>query len=219
VKSLRNPARRTWLAILLSLCMVAWLASAGLAQEHGAPAEGHGEAATAEHGGGGGEHGGGMDKRWDYIKRVMNFGLLAALLVFLLRKPIADFFGGRRQQISQQLADLERARDEAKAQLKEYEAKLSQAAAERERILSDFVAQGEAEKAKIIEEGKRSAERLQEAARMTIEAELKAAKLRLREEMAESTVRMAEEMLRKTIKPADHERLVGEYLAKVVDLK
>jgi len=180
-------------------------------------AEGGEGAAGGEHGGGGAH--GGSGKAVDYAKRALNFGLLAAALVFLLRKPVGQFFGGRRKQIAQQLADLERARDAAQAQLKEYEKKLTAAAGERERILADFVAQGELEKKRILAEAEAGAGRIKDAARLTIEGELKAAKRQLREELADAAVELAQKKLEVGIKADDQSRLIDEYLTKVVEFK
>jgi F-type H+-transporting ATPase subunit b len=165
------------------------------------------------------EGGGHPSKAPDYFKRALNFGLLAAVLVVLLRKPVGEFFSGRREQIATQLADLERARDEAKALLAGYERKLTQAAGERERILAEFVAEGETEKARILKEAEASSGRIKDAARLTIEAELKAAKRAIREELADAAVELAERKLRTGIVADDHNRLIDEYLTKVVELK
>lgn len=220
--ALRRTPALVLAALLISVLVVApALGGAALASAE-EPAHGeaaHGEAA-AEHGGGehGGGHGGG-DLATDYIKRLLNFGLLMGVLIYFLRKPVGDFFRGRREQIAQQLADLERARDEAKAQLREYENKLAQAQAEREKILAEFIAQGEAEKQRILAEAQANANRIKDAAKLTIEAELKAAKRQLREELADAAVELAARKLTAGIKPDDHNRLIDEYLTKVVALK
>ncbi len=95
---MKRPA--AGLALALCLLAPAVLVTAALAEEHG----------EAAHGGG---------KGIDYAKRVLNFGLFAGGLVYLLRKPVSNFFGGRREQIARQLADLERARDDARTKLQE----------------------------------------------------------------------------------------------------
>jgi F-type H+-transporting ATPase subunit b len=216
---IRKPA--ALFALLLCLVVPLYLTSPVLAAEQGGAEKGVSAAEKGEggeHGGGGeGEHGPG--KAVDYAKRLLNFGLLAGALVYLLRKPVGSFFSGRREQIATQLADLERARDEAKLQLKAYEEQLTKAAAEREKILTEFIADGEREKARILAEAEASAGRIKDAARLTIEAEIKAAKRSIREELADAAVELAEKKLTAGIVASDHERLINDYLTKVVELK
>jgi F-type H+-transporting ATPase subunit b len=197
------------LCLLVPLLILAPAAALNAEEAAHGEAAGHGKAA----GGGGG------DIAIDYVKRVLNFGILMGVLVYFLRKPVGDFFRGRRAQIAQQLADLERARDEAKVQLKEFENKLAQAAGEREKIMAEFIAQAEVEKSRILAEAEASANRIKDAARLTIEADLKAAKRELREELAEAAVELAAKKLEAGIRVDDHNRLIDEYLTKVVALK
>ena len=204
--------KRASIAAALLLCLAAAMLVLSPVMSVPAHCSGGGEGAA------GGAHGG-SGKAVDYAKRALNFGLLAAGIVFLLRKPVGQFFGGRRKQIAQQLADLERARDAAHAQLKEYEKKLTAAAAERERILAEFVAQGELEKKRILAEAEAGAGRIKDAARLTIEGELKSAKRQLREELADAAVELAQKKLEVGIKADDQSRLIDEYLTKVVEFK
>jgi F-type H+-transporting ATPase subunit b len=210
-------ARKTT-PVLALLCLLVPLLILAPAAALNAEEAAHGEAAAGgEHGGGG--QGGGGDIAIDYVKRVLNFGILMGVLVYFLRKPVGDFFRGRRAQIAQQLADLERARDEAKVQLREFENKLAQAAGERDKIMAEFIAQAEVEKSRILAEAEANANRIKDAARLTIEADLKAAKRELREELAEAAVELAAKKLEAGIRVDDHNRLIDEYLTKVVALK
>jgi len=155
-------------------------------------------------------------KTWDLALRIMNFALLAGVLFFLLRKPVAQGLASRRQGIKDQLEDLERQKQEAELQLTEYKQTLSRLDAEVQKIVSEYVQQGETAKAKIIEVAKISAEKLQEQAKKNIEYEFEKAKQQLKAEMAEQAVAMAEELIKENIKDDDHERMIDEYLAKVV---
>ncbi len=160
--------------------------------------------------------GGGMDKTKDLIWRTMNFVVLAGVLVFLLKKPLAQALESRRQGIRDQLDDLEKQKQEAETQLSAYKDKLNQLEKEVEKIVAEYVKDGEAIKAKIIEEAKASAEKLQGQAKKNIEHEFEKARNELRAEMADQAVAMAEELIKKSIKAEDQERIISEYLAKVV---
>jgi F-type H+-transporting ATPase subunit b len=160
--------------------------------------------------------GGGADMTKDLIWRTMNFVVLAGGLIILLKKPVAKALAGRRQGIKDHLDDLERQKQEAEQQLSEYKQKLSQLEKEVEKIVAEYVKDGEALKAKIIEEAKASAEKLQGQAKKNIEHEFAKAKKELRAEMADQAVAMAEALIKKSIKAEDQERIISEYLTKVV---
>jgi F-type H+-transporting ATPase subunit b len=166
----------------------------------------------------GGGHGGesSFNKNKDLVYRIMNFALLVGILFFLLRKPVGQGLEARRQGIKDQLDDLERQKEESQKELAETQRKLSQLDAEVEKIVAEYVQVGEATKAKILEEAKASAEKLQEQAKKNIEHEFATAKQQLMSEMAEQAVAMAEELIKKNIQDQDQERIIDEYLEKVV---
>ena len=160
-------------------------------------------------------HGGGMDKVKDLWLRIMNFAGLVIVLVWALKKPIANGLNSRRQGIEDQFDELEARRGEAERLYKEYEAKLSGIDAEVENIIDAAVAQGEAEKQKIIDDANRAADDIKRQAEMAMQHELAMATKRLREEIADQAVMMAEEIIKKNLKSDDQTKLVEGYLDKV----
>ncbi len=163
-----------------------------------------------------GGHGDSAAKVKDLIWRTMNFVVLAGGLIFLLRKPLAQALEARRQGIRDQLDDLEKQKADAEKQLFEYKAKLARLDKEIEKIVAEYVKDGEAVKAKIIEEAKVAAEKLQAQAKKNIEHEFQKARQALKAEMSEQAVSMAEALIRKNIDDEDQERILDEYLTKVV---
>jgi len=163
-----------------------------------------------------GGHAATTDRGKDLLWRTMNFVLLAGVLIYLLRKPVVQALESKRRQIKDQLTDLERQRREAEERISEYNEKLARLDREVEKIIAEYGRQGEALKAKIIEEAKVAAQKLQEQARKEIEREFQEAKQRLRAEIAEGAVHMAEELIKKHITDEDQERLIEQYLTKVV---
>ncbi len=163
-----------------------------------------------------GGHGDNSGKVKDLIWRTMNFAVLVGALIFLLRKPLAKGLAARRQGIRDQLDDLERQKQEAGKRLADYKEKLSQLDKEVEKIVAEYIQQGEAVKAKIIEEAKSAAEKLQEQAKKNIEHEFQKARQQLTAEMGDRAVSMAEELLKKNINAEDQQRIIDEYLTKVV---
>jgi F-type H+-transporting ATPase subunit b len=148
--------------------------------------------------------------------RVMNFFVLAAALFFLLRKPASQALNARIQGIREQLSELEAKKKSAEKELNEYSQKLLLLDQETEKIVEDYVKQGKDAEAKILKEAESAAVKLEEQARRNIEQEFKRAKLQLQEDILESAIAKAEKLIASKITTDDQDRLVDEYLKKVV---
>jgi len=168
-------------------------------------------------GGGGGE---GHGLNWtDFALRFLNFAILAAILAKLLKKPITGFFSSRRESIKSLLAELELKRREAEQKTAEYKARLAALEEETKKIVDELIAEGQLERQKIVEGAHRQAEYLRQQAQLAVQQEIKAARESLQEEIAELSVAAAEEILRKKMKADDQDRLVREFMTKVVEAK
>jgi F-type H+-transporting ATPase subunit b len=165
-----------------------------------------------------GGHGEAAPKGWVATDtyRVMNFAVLAIALFFLLRKPVSQALGSRVQSIREQLTDLENKKREAEKALAEYEAKIANLDDEAKKIVEEYIQQGKEAKERIIKEAESAADKLEEQAKRNIEHEFAMAKKRLQEEVLEKAIAKAEEIIRQRITDEDQERLVDEYLEKVV---
>ena len=148
--------------------------------------------------------------------RVMNFTVLAVALFFVLRKPLSQALSSRIKGIKDQLDDLETQKAEAEAKLAEYNQKLAQLEKEAEKIVDDYVRQGNEAKARILKEAEASAEKLQVQARRNIEHEFAQAKLELQKEIFEKSLVKAEEIIKGKFTGEDQDRIVDDYLKKVV---
>lgn len=163
----------------------------------------------------GGEPGpkGWVDTDWF---RVLNFAVLAGALFFLLRKPISEALRSRIAGIKEQLEDLEARKEETEKKLAAYNEKLSQLEKEAEKIVTDYIKQGNEAKQRILKEAEAAAQKLQDQAQRNIEHEFERAKQQLQEEILEKSLVKAEAIIKKKIKATDQNRLVDEYLEKVV---
>jgi F-type H+-transporting ATPase subunit b len=148
--------------------------------------------------------------------RVMNFAVLFIGLFLVLKKPVAQALGGRIQGIKEQLASLEEEKKAAEAKLAEYDAKMAELDKEAENLLAEYVKQGEDAKARILKEAEAAAEKLKEQASKNIEYEFQQAKTQLKNEIVEKALARAEAIIKDKITSKDQEKLVDEYLAKVV---
>jgi len=148
--------------------------------------------------------------------RVMNFVVLAGVLVFILRKPVSQALSSRIKDIQERLESLEAQRAAAEKQLAQYNEKLSQIESEAAKIVDAYIKQGNAAKAKILKEAEQTAEKLRAQARRNIEHEFEQAKLNLQKEIFETSLAKAEEIIKSKISDEDQDKIVDAYLEKVV---
>ena len=148
--------------------------------------------------------------------RVMNFVVLLGALIFILRKPLSQSLSSRIKSIREQLESLETQKAEAEKQLAQYNEKLSQLEKEAGKIVEDYIKQGNDARARILQEAESSAEKLKAQARRNIDHEFEQAKLKLQDEIFETSLAKAEEIIKSKISDEDQDKIVDEYLKKVV---
>ena len=165
--------------------------------------------------GGGGEEHHPIDWK-DFGYRMFNFIILAGFLWWLSAKKVKEFFAGRRNDIKESLNQAQAAKEEAERKYKEYVAKLEKATDEIDGIAEMIKVQGMAEKEKMIEEAKKAAVKIEEDTKARMEQEFSTARNQLRAEAAQLSIQLAEELLKRNITIQDHEKMVKEYMDKVV---
>ncbi|MDZ7640471.1 MAG: ATP synthase F0 subunit B [Desulfurivibrio sp.] len=170
-----------------------------------------GLAVTAQAAGGGGDH----NKWLDFLWRVLNFAVLAAILYYFLKKPLVNFFTNRRETVRTELEELENKRQEVERAYKESEAKMATLEASTQEIVAEAVRQGEVEKERILADAERAAANIKRQAEMAIQHELTVSTFRLKSEVADEAARTAEELVRKNLQPADEAKMIAGYLDKV----
>lgn len=189
---------------------------------HGAAAVDEHAAVTAEHGAAAGEHGGAHvsnslspAKLKDLGFRVMNFFVLLVILVKFGAKPIASGLSARRNQIKDEINDLEAKKADAETAYKEFSAKLEAVEKDVDTIVEKAVAQAEIEKVRILDAAEKSAEDIKRSAEMAIANEVTAAKRSLKVEVTEQAAVMAEELIIKNLTADDQVKIIEDYLDKV----
>ncbi|KPJ74876.1 MAG: ATP synthase subunit b [Deltaproteobacteria bacterium SG8_13] len=192
-----SEARRCVVLLLAVVLVFFSTAAMGATDEHGTEAPAKGWVATDTY-------------------KVINFAVLAVALVFLLRKPVTKALNDRIQGIKDQLEDLESRKKQAEEELAAYNQKFQQLEQEAEKIVDQYIQQGREAKARILEEAQSAAEKLEEQARRNIDHEFKKARAQLQVEVMEKALAKAEEVIKSRISDKDQERLVDEYLEKVV---
>jgi len=151
-----------------------------------------------------------------YGLRIVNFILFIGAIWYFAGSKIKGFFVGRRDGIKNELDDLQARKVEAEKKLKEVEAGIANMAKEKQAILDQAKAQGEVIAEAIIAKANKDAEALKEQAKRTASNEAQAAIDTIRAEMAEMVVAAAEKIVAEKLSADDHDKLVDDYLTKVV---
>jgi F-type H+-transporting ATPase subunit b len=195
---------RISLIITVTACLLpAVLAAAGFASEGG---EGAHHVDTAK-------------QLKDFAWRVLDFAALLALIIWALKKAnVKGTLAARQVAIEKTLQEAVEAKAAAEKKLAEYTEKLAAANLEIDGIYTAITHEGAAEKARIIAEARVMAEKIREQAAQAANQEVLKARTELRKEAARLAVELAEKSVKEKIVQDDQDRLVGEYLTKVVEL-
>jgi len=177
-----------------------------------------GYASGGEGGGRGGGHGGAAQWK-DFMWRCIDFAALVLIMVWAVKKAdMKRALADRQAGIDKALREADELKAAAEKKFAEYSAKLAMANKEAEELQKVIREDGLAEKARIVAEAKAAAEKIRAQAKITADQEIVRARTELREEASRLAVQLAEQTLKSAIRPDDQDRLVGEYLTKVVEL-
>jgi F-type H+-transporting ATPase subunit b len=168
-------------------------------------------AEEAEHGG----HEEAITFMGDWLPRLVNFAIIASVVVYFGRKPVRDFFANRSAEIAKAMQDSHEARERAVAALADMERKIKEMEAETGRMVADAQTRGEKDRLALVEEGRKVAQDVQAQVKQGIEMELHKAKTALAAEASLLSLDLAEGRIKEKISNQDHERIVKEYISKV----
>ncbi len=163
-------------------------------------------------------HGGGeeaMTFLGDWLPRIVNFAILAAVLVYFARKPIRDFFVSRTVAIARSMEDSREARERALSALADMERKVKDVSVETNKLIDEARMRGEQDKQGLVEESKKIAQDIQAQVKSTIDMEVQKAKDSLAVEAALLSIDLAEGRIKERMNNEDRERILKEYIAKV----
>jgi F-type H+-transporting ATPase subunit b len=167
----------------------------------------------------GGSEGGGSWSPWMLIWRVINTVALIAVLVYFLKKPMANFFSERRAQIQKDLEDAKEQRDRAERTIAEYEKKIGEMGRELDKMREELRKAAGVESEKVVSNADRMAATMVESAKLAADQEVRKAKMILKNEAVGLAVELAESLIREKINEDDRKRIVEEYLVKVGGMK
>jgi F-type H+-transporting ATPase subunit b len=155
----------------------------------------------------------------DFMWRCLDFAALVAIAVWAIKKAdVKGTLAARRLGIEGALKEAVAAKEQAEQKFQEYSQRLDRANQEIEEISLNMKREGELEKERIIAEAHQAAARIQAQAESAAAQEVLKAKGELRAEAAKLAVEIAEQKIVKNINKGDQDKLVGDYISKVVTL-
>jgi F-type H+-transporting ATPase subunit b len=203
-------------------------------QTHGAQTAGHGEQAHGEQAHGAGEHGaahGPEAINWTsfggtrtdhagaqkpnpppFLATLINFGLLAAILFFAVKRAINPSLATRRAALESEIAEAQRLLSEAEAMHRDYSERIEKSRDEFAQLREDMLKSGKLEAQKIIDEARAKADRMQSEGQALIEQELRSLRADLTREAVEAAMKSAEQSVRQAVGSQDHTRLADNFL-------
>lgn len=147
--------------------------------------------------------------------KFLNFAVYAALLTFLLAKPITEGLRKRAQNIRDALDRAGQERSLAEAKLRELEERFARLESELSAIRNQAEQDAQAEHDRILAAAEADAARFRRLARLEIEGAARSARLELQAFAASKAVELAEALIRRELSADDQARLVASYTAEL----
>jgi F-type H+-transporting ATPase subunit b len=151
----------------------------------------------------------------DMIARLVNFGILAGSLWWLLKSPIRQYLDDRGKQIRSDLVNAAEMKQSAAAQIEEIDRKMQALPGELDALRAQGAREIAAEEERIRTAAAAERERLLEQARREIDMQVKVAERQLVAHAADLAVGVASERIKKNITDDDQKRLVDRYVQQL----
>ena len=173
--------------------------------QHGAPAHAPGEAEEEHH----------EEGILPTVARLLNFAILAGVLVYFLGGPISGYLAARSSQIRQDLVNAAEMRRGASSRLEEIQRQLAALPGELDALRTRGAEDIAAEERRIASTAQVERERMLEQTRREIDMRLRVARRELTEHAAQLAVDVARSRITGTMTGEDQLRLVDRYAAQV----
>jgi F0F1-type ATP synthase membrane subunit b/b' len=198
--------------LLLAAAVLAIVSLAGRPARAQEPAHEQPSAAAHESAAGEAHH---EESIWPFVGKIFNFVVLVGGLVYLMRKPFAEYLTRRGGELRAELSAAEALKAEATAKIAEIDARMKTLPAELEALGARGRADIAAEEQRIRELAAAEKQRLLEQAAREIDLRVRAARRELVEHAADLTIDVARTKIQSEITDADRSRLVDRYLSQV----
>ena len=147
--------------------------------------------------------------------KLFNLLLFAAIVTYILRRPLGEALRERRDGIRRELMRAQEERNAALSKLAEVESRLAGLDTEVEAIRAEARKEADEERLRIERAADEEARKLREQARREIENASTLARHELRRYASEQSIQIAEDVVRRNISADDDARLVSDYVEEL----
>jgi len=153
------------------------------------------------------------------VPNLVNVVILAAVLAFLLYRPVRNILRKRTERIQGQLAQAEEEMAKANELKINYEQKIAEVGREREEILSEARKLASDASQRLINEAKKEADAVRARATANVEVEWERAESEMRTAIIEISALMAEKFVTLAINKETQESLFKEAMTGLEEMK
>lgn len=146
---------------------------------------------------------------------VLVFALLCGGLYFAAWKPISQGLARRESMIATMISDAEKASQQAASKLKEYEAKIADAALQAQELVNQAKRDAESVAERIKNDAQANATRTLERAKSEIDSAKQAALSELSTKSTDIAFGLARKLIGRELQAGDHQRLINEALGRL----
>jgi F-type H+-transporting ATPase subunit b len=152
------------------------------------------------------------------LSQIVNFVLLLVILRMILYKPIVNMLDRRREKITTDLQEADKARSQAEAAKQEYEKQLDEAREERRSIVAQATEQAEKMKEDILAEARAEAQEVVAKTEEDVEALRRQTLVGAQDQIVDLAMAAAGKVVGESLDEQAHRRLIQEFIAEVGDL-
>jgi F-type H+-transporting ATPase subunit b len=149
---------------------------------------------------------------YDLAMRWINFFILIFLILKYARKPLANFFREKSEDVRREIQAVEKEKEAILARVADMLEAREHSQEKLENLKARIITQGRAKKQRIIEDARKESEMMLEGARRKIESLMASAQKDIRAEMIDLAIEMALEKLPGVMAEEDNQKLYRQYL-------
>jgi len=149
---------------------------------------------------------------YDLAMRWVNFCILVFLIVKYARKPLANFFKEKSEDIKKNIEEIEGEKQEILAQIAEMKKSREKSQQKLEALKERIVNQGKIKKQRIIDDAHQESKILLESAQRKMNSQILSAQDNIRSELIDQAIDIAMQKLPGEIVEKDNQNLYEQYL-------
>lgn len=149
------------------------------------------------------------------VWKFLNLAIFTAVAIYILRRPISEALGTRREAIKQELVHAQERKAHALEKVAEADSQLSRLDADVRVVKEQSQREVESERQRIAAATAREIEKLKQQAEREMETADKVARKELRQFFAQRSVEFARETVRQQMRPDDDRHLIEDNIGEL----